>query len=165
MLVTWSLCNPFLDFPTLVQSEGTGSTRPLLTTAFHLKLQHWLFSPFWIREGLGLVRCSDLCLLLNVWIVPKVFFSQVSRDSWANASAATGSGPLHSPGLWHLPFSPGGWLSLLKQQKTVHSLSLLVWFLWFFFQVRNFPPCLANRTNSVRGQAKASEKSPDLDPK
>lgn len=165
MLGTWSLCNLFLDFSISVQSEGTGWMRPLLTTPIRLTLQHWLFSPFWTRGGLSTARCLDLCLLLSVWRVPKVVFSQISRDSWASVSATTSSSPPPSPVLCHLSFSPGGWLCLPKQQNTVHSLSLW-WFVFFCFLPRQaFPYCLAKRTSSIRGQAKARKKSPDFDPK
>lgn len=64
------------------ECEGTGSTRPQLTSALRLTLQHWLFSPSWTRKGLTLVRWwgSDLCLLLNAWIISKLLFSLVLRQ-------------------------------------------------------------------------------------
>lgn len=103
------------------ECEGTGSTRPELTTALHLTLQHWLFSPSWTRKGLTLVRWwgSDLCLLLNAWIITYQLPQTLS------------------PGLWN-PFSPGDCLRLAKQQKIVYSLSLLFYAVFCSFVVWGF---------------------------
>lgn len=66
-----------------------------------------------------------------------------------------------SPGLWNPPFSPGDCLRLAKQQKSVHSLSLLFyavfcWFVVWGFLSEEFPPYLANQL--FPGSAKSQQR-------